>query len=410
MTISQNSHLTFKGNVGAGRHDWLRLTPAYSYNLVKETLLNADPSSVVLDPFSGTGTTGLVAAEYGMRAKMLDLNPFLVWFAQTKCRNYSPDDINAARKQSIASVENARSYYDRTIFVPPMHRIERWWNSEVLHNLARLKCSISDSSANFPGYDLLLVAFCRVMIALSNVSFNHQSMSFRKESASQYGMFDQRTTADEVFERFLNETQTVLSSVSDDLSGEVVISLDDARCMKSVSSESIDTIYTSPPYSNRMSYIRELRPYMYWLGYLTSGRQAGEIDWKTIGGTWGSATSRLSKWDSTIELPIEDEFRSVLNRIASNSNPNADILANYVHKYFYDMYAHFKQAYRVVKSGGLATYIVGNSTFYGNIVPTERWYADLLSAAGFENIEIRTIRKRNSNRELYEFKVTAVRP
>ena len=27
-----------------------------------------------------------------------------------------------------------------------------------------------------------------------------------------------------------------------------------------------------------MSYIRELRPYMYWLGYLTDARQAGQMD------------------------------------------------------------------------------------------------------------------------------------
>ena len=410
MTISQGRHLTFKGNIGVGRHDWLRLTPAYSYSLVKETLMNADPSSVILDPFSGTGTTGLVAAEYGMRAKLLDLNPFLVWLARTKCRNYSLDDIGMARRQSIVSIENARPYDDRSTFVPPMHRIDRWWDAEVLHNLARLKSSISDSSANLPGYDILLVAFCRVMIALSNVSFNHQSMSFRKQSGSQYSMFDHRIAADQIFERFVNEVETILSSVSDDLPGEVVTSLDDARCMNSVSSNSIDMIYTSPPYSNRMSYIRELRPYMYWLGYLTNGRQAGEIDWQTIGGTWGSATSRLSKWNSTIELPIGDEFRPVLSSITATKRPNSVLLANYVHKYFYDMHTHFREAYRVIKPGGFATYVVGNSTFYGNIVPTQRWYADLLSAAGFENIAITTIRKRNSNKKLYEFMVEAVRP
>ena len=45
-----------------------------------------------------------------------------------------------------------------------------------------------------------------------------------------------------------------------------------------------------------MSYIRELRPYMYWLSYLRDGREAGELDWKAIGGTWGIATSRVGKW------------------------------------------------------------------------------------------------------------------
>ena len=43
-----------------------------------------------------------------------------------------------------------------------------------------------------------------------------------------------------------------------------------------------------------MSYIRELRPYMYWLGILENARDTGELDWSAIGGTWGVATSRLA--------------------------------------------------------------------------------------------------------------------
>ncbi|WP_322490103.1 hypothetical protein [Chloroflexus sp.] len=48
------------------------------------------------------------------------------------------------------------------------------------------------------------------------------------------------------------------------------------RCRGEVFTASL--VITSPPYPNRMSYIRELRPYMYWLGYLNNGRDAGELD------------------------------------------------------------------------------------------------------------------------------------
>jgi DNA modification methylase len=223
-------------------------------------------------------------------------------------------------------------------------------------------------------------------------------------------MFERKGAADQILDCFSDEVEMILASVSDDLSGDVEIRVDDARHMKSISSDSIDMIFTSPPYANRMSYIRELRPYMYWLGYLTSGRQAGELDWKSIGGTWGIATSRLSNWDSTIELPIGEQFSSVLTSIAESGNPNAVLLSKYVHKYFYDMSAHFKEAYRVMRSGGQVAYVVGNSSFYGNLAPSERWYAELMSAAGFEGVTIRTIRKRNSNKKLFEFIVDAVRP
>jgi hypothetical protein len=63
-----------------------------------------------------------------------------------------------------------------------------------------------------------------------------------------------------------------------------------------------------------------------------------------------------------------------------------------------------------VKSGGRATYIVGNSTFYGNLVPVEEWYRVLLSEAGFGPVTVTVIRKRNSNKHLWEFDVTAHKP
>jgi len=44
------------------------------------------------------------------------------------------------------------------------------------------------------------------------------------------------------------------------------------------------------------------------------------------------------------------------------------------------------------------------------VVPAERWYASLLRAAGFTDVRISVLRKRNSNLALYEYEVTASRP
>jgi len=144
--------------------------------------------------------------------------------------------------------------------------------------------------------------------------------------------------------------------------------------MATVPDGAIDVIITSPPYANRMSYIRETRPCMYWLGYLTGGEQAGELDWRAIGGAWGSATSRLAGWDAdtAAPLPFENDIRALLRRIENARKPNAALLAKHVHRYFCDMFAHFQDAYRVMRPGACVACIVGNSTFYGNVVPTER--------------------------------------
>ena len=50
---------------------------------------------------------------------------------------------------------------------------------------------------------------------------------------------------------------------------------------------SVDLVVTSPPYANRMSYVRELRPYLYWLRFLRTPDGAGDLDWSAVGGPGG---------------------------------------------------------------------------------------------------------------------------
>jgi hypothetical protein len=157
-----------------------------------------------------------------------------------------------------------------------------------------------------------------------------------------------------------------------------------------------------------MSYIRELRPYMYWLGYLEAAKEAGELDWEAIGGTWGIATSRLLTWRPAGEF-IPGYLLPTIERIRLAHPKNGVLMAQYVHKYFEDMFLHFRAAARVVRSGGSAHYVVGNSMFYGQLVPAERIYVDQLLEAGFRQCEARPIRKRNSKKELIEFHVVAQR-
>ncbi len=154
-----------------------------------------------------------------------------------------------------------------------------------------------------------------------------------------------------------------------------------------------------------MSYIRELRPYMYWLGYLETGRQAGELDWQAIGGTWGIATSRLDEWQPDGNgLP-----HSLLDDVLESISEHSETLSNYVHRYFIDIYLHLKSLYPLVTDNAQVYYIVGNSRFYDTLVPVEEIYANLLTACGFENPHIEKIRKRNSKKELFEFIVSATK-
>lgn len=407
----QNADLTFKLNRHYGRHGWLRLTPAYSVKLVSEILKASDRGLRVLDPFSGTATTPLCAAYAGHSAIGIEINPFLTWFGNAKLATYSRACVRAASDALASVISQAGSKRARSVSPPPMHNIERWWNPEELDFLRKFKAALDDTVPNdCATRDLLLVVFCRLVIKLSNAAFNHQSMSFKDEvkaNASkkpQPALFELPSNLADIARA---EAREVFNSAADNPSGSASVISGDSRSVSTVVSGEFDLLITSPPYPNRISYIRELRPYMYWLGYLNNGRDAGEMDWSAIGGTWGIATSRLAEWQRPSSGFCPSYFDRILCAIRGANKKSGALLSNYVAKYFEDMWQHIKDIAGLLAVGGTVHYIVGNSRFYDTVVPVERLFADMLTEAGFRDARITPIRKRNSKKELYEFDVSA---
>ena len=251
----------------------------------------------VLDPFCGTGTTALVCAEKGIHADTVDINPFLVWLAEVKTRSY---DANIVR-QFLASADRAISIVQKPNsepWLPPIHDISKWWDAPVLDVLGQLMSVIQASERESPKsvVDLLKVTFCRTMIDFAHVSFGHQSMSFKRRDDDHPLLID---IDDRVSTKWrFHACEIGVAAQSAILVEPRVLNGDSRHLRESLPRWEYDAVITSPPYPNRMSYIRELRPYMYWLGYLRDAKEAGALDWQAIGGTWGSATSNVAKWSN----------------------------------------------------------------------------------------------------------------
>jgi hypothetical protein len=402
-TVAQRfDHLTFRGNLAKSRHGWLRLTPAYSVHLVAQVLETADFQGRLLDPFCGTGTTALACAERGVAADTTDINPFLIWLTRAKTRRYTEADLRALARSAHA-VCRATVRRGQNEWVPPLHQIDKWWPAATLHALGRALAAIGELSdeVSRATSDLLLLAFCRTLIEGASVSFGHQSMSFKKREGVALSVEPEATAA-----RFLAAVQGLADSALSPIKKPPRALLCDARALGRLSARRYGCVLTSPPYPNRMSYIRELRPYMYWLGHLHGRRDAGALDWLAIGGTWGAATSNVARWEPErlLKVPFQG-FRRLVSRIAEHS----DLLARYVHKYFYDIQLHIEALSTVLEPGAPLHYIVGNSKFYDVVVPVERIYARLFAEAGFEHVNVRTLRKRTSKKELFEYLVSARR-
>ncbi len=409
MSISatkQRADYTFKFNRDIGRHGWLRLTPAYSVRLVEEILQDVSGQIAVLDPFSGTGTTLLCSAYHGHSCIGYELNPFLVWLGRAKVRKYPSTVIEDAEESLAEVLGQLSSNAPCEVDPPPIHNVERWWSEGQLDFLCRLMSGIQKVCPRASAKkDLLLVAFCRVMIDLSNAAFNHQSMSFK--DARPKRQLELFALEPDYSAKFAGEASKIIQSAESNPHGNAEILMGDSRGLGGMGNRKFDLLITSPPYPNRMSYIRELRPYMYWLGYLKKAREAGELDWQAIGGTWGIATSRLNEWEPTTGVFRPVYLRQIISKIATSDGKNGRLLSLYVAKYFEDIWLHLCGIQKLMCEGSRVHYIIGNSVFYSTVVPVERIYGDMLGEIGFREVQIRTIRKRSSKKALFEFDVSA---
>ena len=396
---SARARFTFHGNVRDTRYGWLRLTPAYSVHLVRELLeQRTHPDLPVLDPFCGTGTTLLACAELGVACSTLDVNPFLVWLARAKTAKYS-DKSRQAAQALIDEMSRAATQRSKAPWLPALFQIEKWWAAPTLHALGRAFAVLRESRAAVPARDLAKLAFCRSLITCANVSFGHQSMSFGNAQTTT----PSARRVSQALERALASIVEAARIALPDSPRDVL--LGDARAVADHTKKArFGSVITSPPYVNRMSYVRELRPYMYWLGYLEAPSDAGELDWQAIGGTWGAATSRVAVWQSKRAEALKD-VAALTAKIARES----DVLGRYVAKYFFDMQAHIESLSRVVARGGQVHYVVGNSKFFDVVVPVERIFAQLFERSGFRDATVTTLRKRTSKRELFEFLVSATK-
>ena len=397
---SSSTAITFRGNLSRSRHGWLRLTPAYSVELVERLVLDLPPRSRVLDPFCGSGTTLLTCAERGLSCTTVDLNPFLIWLANAKAAGYEPADCQGALRLIGRMSRAAEAGADPNPWVPPIANIERWWDAPTRIALACAFATLRRSRGPAPARTLATLAFCRALIACARVSFGHQSMSFSTKSDP-----NPVNVSSSLEAAALIIDQTARAKLA---RPQMHAILGDARLLsRAILRRRFDAVVTSPPYCNRMSYIRELRPYMYWLGHLDLPSSAGELDWQAIGGTWGVATSRLNRWQPTAPaLDDSREFSSIVRAIQKHS----ELLSRYVHRYFSDMREHLGSLWRVLSPGARLHYVIGNSKFYDVLLPTERLLAQQLREAGFVEVAIETLRTRTSKTELYEFLVTATKP
>jgi tRNA G10 N-methylase Trm11 len=399
--------VTFQGKLALPIHRWYRLTPSFSPQLAFDIADHFKLSSTdfVLDPFSGVGTVPLCMKYRGVPACSVELNPYLHFVGTVKTRTYRDiADIEARFNKFIGvyrtslngvpfNFKPAAYLLKYAADIPKINSPERWWSQGNLAQLVCLRRLLQGFEAEPHHLDLLKMAVLGILVPVSNAKHDHVSLTFAKKALATVDVA-------EILAKQLQKMVADLRDVAKLPAAEVTIYRGNSKELAKVLPKrtKVSAVITSPPYPNRFSYARETRPHLFFFDFIKSARAVGQLETDAIGGTWGRATSVLARGVAPKNELIQNLLAPYLHGIHSNGN----LMAHYVVKYFNDMYDHAGQVAEVCRKQARLAYVIGNSKFYENPLPSDEILAAIFEHFGFELERIDRMRKRQSKTGLYE--------
>lgn len=323
--------------------------------------------SVILDPMSGSGTVLRQASELGHCAIGFDTDPLAVLMSRVWTRPVQDSEIEAlcndvmreASSSEAASVKLAwlEGDWETARFV------EYWFGPEQRRDLRSLAAALHrrEVGAERPEVlDVLRLALSRIIITKENGASLARDVSHSRPhkvcESSDYSVFEGFVRSVRILRKRL------LAAPS---RGGVSVSLGDARAIN-LEAGSVDTVLTSPPYLNAIDYMRGHRLALVWLGHRLA--ELRQIRSNSIGAERGP-----DEQDHTVET-----IRSAMGEIEKLPRRHQRMIDRYVG----DLRQMVGETARVLKPGGLATYVVGNSCLKGVFINNANAVARSASLAG----------------------------
>lgn len=405
----RTADITFKGKLGLPIHRWYRLTPSFSPQLALDIAdhFAITPDDFVLDPFSGVGTVPLCMKYRAIPACSIELNPFLHFVSTVKTRTYRDlpdiraffDSFLVKAREEAAAIPTGRAVEAYLVanacFVPPIHKPHRWWSPGNLAQLTCIRRLLLEAADTGEHIDLLKMGILGILIPVSNAKHNHVSLTFAREPLPTVDVVAVLAEKLQQIVRDIDEVSALPCS-------EVKVFAGNSKQAASIlpRSPGVSAVITSPPYPNRFSYARETRPHLFFFNMVESAQAVGQLETDAIGGTWGRATSVLMEG---VE-PANALIRKLLAPHVKNAHRggNGHLMTAYVVKYFNDLYTHTAEIAKVCRPHARLAYVIGNSKFYGNPLPSDEILAAIFARFGFTLDGIHKMRRRVSKSGLYE--------
>ena len=354
-------------------HNYHRYPAKFIPQIVKKLIQDYAPNKeqVICDPFGGCGTTLVEAKILGHGAIGFDINPIAKLITQTKTTPIRPKTLFNYRKKFL-------DYYENTLSIEHKHhhRIGYWFDEEIIRELDRIYFSIK----KIKDHNTRRFFLCAFSHNLKNCS--RWLMKSIKPTIDKGKIFpNPKSSFLRHLDSMLKKNERFYSTLVESGNTNVQAKMyrRDSTKTLPVDSGSIDLIVTSPPYVTSYEYADLHQLSLLWFGddpkHFKKWHHFSNdfIDFRrTFIGT-GSKEEKGGDFNSKIATKI-------VNDLAQVERPLAVDVANY----FLDMKKVFAEMYRILKTGGKACIIIGNTSLRGIEILNAQVAAEQMQTVGFQ--------------------------
>ncbi|WP_040573418.1 DNA methyltransferase [Methylocystis rosea] len=346
---------------------WKRFKEAFAPEVI-ERAVRETPGKVeyCLDPFAGSGTTGLACQFLGIDPFLYEINPYLCDLIKAKLSSYKNSVLKSSldkvldekTKLSAAEVRAYFKYAPKT-FLPNSEVDSYVFPMDVAKELVSLNLSINNLRPGLRAFFRAILG--SVCVDVSNVTISGKGRRYRRNWR------ERQLDASEVGEIYQAAVLTAISDV--DHLGDLKhgrFKLFRGSCVTSMTTlPYIDLCVFSPPYPNSFDYTDVYNVELWTLGYLRSKHQSDRL--------------RRSTFPSHVQLkrtyePAPNGSRLLAEALMSLQEKR-DILWHrdipaMVGSYFAQMDSLLREVARHLRKRGRVYMIVGNSQYSGVIIET----------------------------------------
>ncbi len=382
----------FAPNCDLPRHRWYRFKEGFSAGLVSHFVAEYLPSrnGRLLDPFLGSGTTGVEGARLGHFVDGIESNPFMAFMAKVKTRDYT-----RAGSLELAALQCFRQRSRSAAFILPRDStlverkgLDKWLlNRKVATRFEQLRTAIAEITP--PAVrDLLLFALLSSMEDVANARKDGKCWRYK---SNWHTLNFSGKSLDEAFAlQVLRYAEDIADCPR--LSGRATVFQGDARVrLAHIASpkQLYDGVLTSPPYLNSFDYTDIYRPELLLMNVARNSNDLRRIRFATL----RSHVQVAWRPSPPLDIPL------LQRKIAAIGNAGlwCGRIPEMVNAYFVDLDQIVEQCTHRLKVGATVGFIVADSAYCGVVIPVDVILSEIFERHGLVTKTITLFRRTLGN-------------